>query len=197
MSLEKIREAISGKAGKESEQIIKKAEADRKEKIYTSKVLIRENIEKRLKEIEAGYQKEINTQIVSLNKRYRLKLLEIKNNIIDNIFTQALDRVIKQPDKEYLALLERWLLRIDNNLSGEIFFNARDLNRIDQGFIDRINSLRNGAGKIYLNKNSVDIKGSFIFKTKEFEIDQTLDTIIDYLRKELAPIIARELFYEK
>lgn len=197
MSLEKIRETISCKAGKESAQIIKKAETDREEKILTAKVLIRENIEKRLKEIEDGYQKEINAQIVSLSKRHRLKLLEIKNNIIDNIFTQALDRVIKQQDKEYLALLERWLLKIDNNLSGEIFLNARDLSRIDQGFIDRINSLRNGTAKIYLNKNTIDIKGSFIFKTKEFEIDQTLDTTIDYLRKELAPVIARELFYEK
>lgn len=197
MSLEKIRETILRKAEKESQEIIKKAETECEDRIQAAKTTIKDNIGRRLKEIEEEYRKEENIRIISLNKKQRLRLLEIKNSMIDNIFVQASDRVINRPDKEYLAMMERWFLKIDNDLPGEIFLNARDLNRIDQGFMDMINSSRKGGAKICLNKNPADIKGGFIFKTKGFEIDQTLDTIIDYLRKELAPVIAKELFYER
>lgn len=197
MSLEKIREVIFRKAESESQEIIKKAETECEDKTQAAKTTIKDNIERRLKGIEEEYRKEENIRIVSLNKKQRFRLLEIKNSIIDHIFVQASERVITQPDKEYLAMMERWFLKIDNDLPGEIFLNARDLNRIDQGFMDMINSSRKGGAKIYLNKNPADIKGGFIFKTKGFEIDQTLDTLIDYLRKELAPVIAKELFYER
>lgn len=197
MSLEKIREAIVTKAEKEKKDIIDKAKVEYEQKIHAATRTIREGIERRLKGIEEKYQEEINRQVISLRGEHRLRLLKIKNSIIDNIFSQAIDLVVNQPDGKYLDMLERWIFKIDSNLPGELFFNARDLNRIDQGFIDRINRSRRSEAKVDLNKNPIDIKGGFIFKTKRFEIDQTLDTIMADLRMELAPSIAKDLFYGK
>lgn len=197
MSLEKIREAVIGKAQREKEDIIARAKAGSEQKTRTAREAIREGIERRLRGIEAEFREEIKRQIASLNREHRLKLLEMKNRIIDDIFTKAADKVFNLPDEKYLAMMERQLMKIDSDLPGKLFVNARDLKRIDHLFMDRINSRCQGNSKIELNKDPVDIKGGFIFKTKRFEIDQTLDTIMADLRRELAPMIAKELFYEK
>ena len=51
-----------------------------------------------------------------------------------------------------------------------------DLKRITDDFIGSINKGR--KAKIILNKTAIEIKGGFILKTKHYEIDYTLDTIV-------------------
>ncbi len=197
MSLEKIRESVIGKAQKEKEEIIARAKEGCEQKVRTAREVIKEVVERRLRGIEAEFREEIKRQIASLNREHRLRLLEMKNRIIDDIFIRAVDKVINLPDDKYLAMMERRLLKVDSNLPGKLFVNARDIKRMDQLFIDRINSRRQGDSRIDLNQDPIDIKGGFVFKTNKFEIDQTLDTIMVDLEKELAPMIAKELFYGK
>lgn len=197
MSLEKIRDAVINKAEREKREIIDRAKAECEQKIRAAREAIKEGIERRLRGIEEEFQEEIKRHVISLNREHRLRLLEMKNRIIDNIFIQAVDMIVNQPDEKYLSIMERWLLKIDNDLPGKLFVNARDLKRIDHLFMERINSRRQSSSKIDLNKDPLDIKGGFIFKTGRFEIDQTLDTFTADLRRELAPMIAKELFYGK
>ncbi len=197
MSLEKIREAVIGKSQKEKEEIIARAKEGCEQKVRTAREVIKEGVERRLKGIEAEFREEIKRQIASLNREHRLRLLEMKNRIIDDIFIRAVDKVINLPDDKYLAMMERRLLKVDSSLPGNLFVNARDLKRIDPLFMDRINGRHQGGSRIDLNQDPIDIKGGFVFKTNKFEIDQTLDTIMVDLERELAPMIAKELFYGK
>lgn len=197
MSLDKIRDAVFNKAQKEKEEIIARAREENEQKIKTTKEAIKEGIERRLKGIEAEFREEIKRQIASLNREHKLRLLEMKNRIIDDIFIRAVNKVINLPDDKYLAMMERRLLKVDSNLPGNLFVNARDIKRIDPLFMDRINSRRQGGSRIDLDQDPIDIKGGFVFKTNKFEIDQTLDTIMVDLERELAPMIAKELFYGK
>ena len=196
MSLDRIRESIVGKAEKEKKEIIDRARADWQEKTDSFKAAMKEDIERRLEGVDHEYREKIKRKILALKRENRLKLLMIKNNIIDDIFGQALDHFIKQPDDKYIAMLERWFLNIGTDLPGEMLLNAGDLKRIDRGFIERINKHRQVGARVDLSNNPINIKGGFIFRTGRFEIDQTLDTKIADLRRELAPMIAKELFNE-
>ena len=54
-------------------------------------------------------------------------------------------------------------------------------------FIDDINKSR--KARISLNTTTIDIKGGFIVKTKHYEIDYALDTIVKNLRTTLIPML--------
>ncbi len=197
MSLEKIRDTVINKAQKEKEEIIARARQEHEQRIKAAKEAIKEGIERRLRGIEAELREETKRQIASLNREHRLRLLEMKNRIIGDIFIRAVDKVINLPDDKYLAMMERRLLKVDSNLPGKLCVNARDIKRIDHLFMGRINSRRKGDSRIDLNQAPINIKGGFIFRTNKFEIDQTLDTIMVDLEREFAPMIAKELFYGK
>jgi len=114
-----------------------------------------------------------------------MKLLEVKNKVIDSVLDRAIGRIQSLPDDEYLALIGKWLAKVPDNLEGELFVSAADLKRIPGNFIDDLN--RNRKAKVCLSKNAVDVKGGFILKTRNYEIDYSLDTIVKNLRPTLIP----------
>lgn len=197
MSLDRIKNSIIGKARKEAGAIIEEAEENLRRKVESARATLKNDFEQRLKIGEAALEEEKNREIVSLRAGYRMQLLTTKNQILDRIFDQAIHRIMTSPDETYLALLEKWIPKIDPNLPGQLLVNKSDLNRIGQEVMERINRLRKKEGQIILSPDPVDIKGGFILKTEKFDVDYTLDTLIENLRGELAPIIAKELFDER
>lgn len=196
MSLERIKHSILEKAQKEADARVEEALANFKRKIGSARAAIKKDCEKRLRTLAAESEEQKNRRLATLRGEYRMQLLSLKTQLIDDIFTQAITQIITLPDEEYLSLLERWLLKTERDESGRLFVNATDLKRIGHTWIERVNRLR-GKGEISLSPDPIDIKGGFIFKTEKFEIDYTLDTLLDTLREELSPHMARELFDEK
>ena len=82
-------------------------------------------------------------------------------------------------------MIGKWLANITDHLEGELFVNARDVKRITNAFIEDINKGR--KTRINPNTTTIDIIGGFIVKTKHYEIDYTLDTIVKNLRTTLIP----------
>jgi vacuolar-type H+-ATPase subunit E/Vma4 len=114
-----------------------------------------------------------------------MELLEVKNRVIDNVLECAISRIQSLPDDEYLILIGKWLAKVPNHIEGQLLVNARDLKRIPNACIDVINKDR--KARINLNTMAIDIKDGFIIKTKYYEIDYTLDTIVKNLRTTLIP----------
>ena len=114
-----------------------------------------------------------------------MELLEVKNRVIDSVLERAVCRIQSLSDKDYLTLTGRWLTNIPDHIEGQLLVNARDLKRINNAFIDDINKGR--KARISLNTTAIDIKGGFIVKTKHYEIDYALDTIVKNLRTTLIP----------
>jgi len=114
-----------------------------------------------------------------------MKLLEVKNKVIDSVLDRAIGRIQSLPDNDYLTLMGKWLAKVPDNLEGELFLNTRDLKRITNAFIDDINKSR--KARISLNTMAIDIKGGFVLKTKHYEIDYSLDTLVKNLRTTSIP----------
>jgi len=114
-----------------------------------------------------------------------MELLEVKNRVIDSVLESAISRIQSLPDDEYLALIGKWLAKATDNLEGELFVSVADLKRIPSNFIDDLN--RSRKAKVCLSKIAVDVKGGFILKTRNYEIDYSLDTIVENLRTALIP----------
>ncbi|MFQ5965248.1 MAG: V-type ATP synthase subunit E [Candidatus Scalinduaceae bacterium] len=186
MSLERIKDSILNDAKKEAEIIIKDAKERFQEKIIQERDKIEEGFKEKYLKLSKKLKEDKNRKLIKQATNYKMELLHIKNNIIEEVFKKAADKFMS--DEEYWRAMEKWLK--DINEPGRIFVNVKDSRRLKQELINRI--LKND--EIVMDNNNIDTKGGFVFKTARFEIDHTMDTILSNLRTELTPLIAKELF---
>lgn len=185
MSIERIRNYIIENAQKEAEQIIKTAEEKFRNDTESAKLSLEKKYQEMLQADEKHLREDMKRYLGKFKSDCKMELLEVKNRAIDGVLERAIGQIQSLPDDEYLALIGKWLAKVPDNLEGELFVSARDLKMITNDFIDDINKSR--KAKISLNTMAIDIKGGFIVKTKHYEIDYSLDTVVKNLRTALIP----------
>jgi len=185
MSIERIRNYIIQNAQKEAEQIIKTAEEQFRNETESARRTLEKKYQEMLQADEKHLREDMKRFLGKLKSDCKMELLEVKNRVIDSVLERAVCRIQSLSDKDYLTLTGRWLTNIPDHLEGELSLNTRDLKRITNAFIDDINKDR--KARISLNTKAIDIKGGFIVKTKHYEIDYALDTIVKNLRTTLIP----------
>ena len=185
MSIERIRNYIIENAQKEAVQIIKTAEEQFRNEIESAKRTLEKKYQEMLLTDEKRLKEDMKRFLGKFKSDCKMELLEVKNKVIDGVLGYAINRVQSLSDDEYLALIGQWLAKAPDNLEGELFVSVADLKRIPSNFIDDLN--RNRKAKVCLSKNAVDVKGGFILKTRNYEIDYSLDTVVKNLRTALIP----------
>jgi len=185
MSIERIRNYIIENAQKEAEQIIKTAEEKFRNDTESAKLSLEKKYQEMLQADEKHLREDMKRYLGRLKSDCKMKLLEVKNKVIDSVLDRAIGRIQSLPDNDYLTLMGKWLAKVPDNLEGELFLNTRDLKRITNAFIDDINKSR--KARISLNTMAIDIKGGFVLKTKHYEIDYSLDTLVKNLRTTSIP----------
>ena len=185
MSIERIRNYIIENAKKEAAQLIKTAEEQFRNETVSARLSLEKKYQEMLQADEKYIRADMERFLGRLKSDCKMELLEVKNRVIDGVMERAICRIQSLPGNDYLTLMGRWLTNIADHLEGELSLNTRDLKRITNAFIDDINKDR--KARISLNTKAIDIKGGFIVKTKHYEIDYALDTIVKNLRTTLIP----------
>jgi len=185
MSIERIRNYIIENAQKEAEQIIKTAEEQFRNETVSARLSLEKKYQEMLQADEKHLREDMKRYLGKFKSDCKMELLEVKNKVIDSVLESAISRIQSLPDNDYLTLMGKWLAKIPDHLEGELSVNTRDLKRINNVFIDDINKSR--KARISLNTTAIDVKGGFIVKTKHYEIDYALDTIVKNLRTTLIP----------
>ena len=185
MSIERIRNYIIENAQKEAEQIIETAGEQFRNEIESARLSLEKKYQEILQTDEKHLREDMKRLLGKLKSDCKMELLEVKNKVIDSVLERAISRIQSLPDNDYLTLMGKWLAKITDHLEGELSLNTRDLKRITNAFIDDINKSR--KARISMNTTAIDIKGGFIVRTKHYEIDYTLDTIVKNLRMTLIP----------
>ena len=185
MSIERIKNYIIENAQKEAEQIIKTVGEQFRNETESAKLSLEKKYQEMLQADEEHLREDMKRFLGKFKSDYKMELLEVKNRVIDSVLESAISRIQSLPDDEYLALIGKWLAKATDNLEGELFVSVADLKRIPSNFIDDLN--RSRKAKVCLSKIAVDVKGGFILKTRNYEIDYSLDTIVENLRTALIP----------
>ena len=191
MSIERIRNHIIENAKKEAEQIIKTAGEQFRNETESAKLSLWKKYQEILQVDEKRLREDMKRFLGKLKSDYKMELLEVKNKVIDSVLESAVCRIQSLPDNDYLILMGKWLAKVPDHLEGELSLNTRDLKRITNAFVDDINKGR--KARISLNTKAIYIKGGFIVKTKHYEIDYDLDTIVKNLRTTLIPKLSNML----
>lgn len=123
------------------------------------------------------------------NLESRKKILQARQDIIESIFSRALDELSRLAD--YEALLEGLIMKTAQG-GEEIVLSPRDKSRLSEAFFSRIN--KNLPRPLTISKENRDISGGFILKTGDIEINESFDDKIKILRDEMESEVAKIAF---
>lgn len=194
MSLEKIRQSVLAEARAEADHIMKNAEKKVSAAMHAQK-----------EQIERESERYYNVSVQAIEDDYRRKLvqykgisgkqiLEKRNIILDSIFEKAKETILNFPDEEYRSFIARLIDKIAGSGGGRLHIHPHERD-IFLKILTDINGGRDADKRITLDESHpLNEQGGFVFIGAEYEVDQTLRTMLKDIEQEMLPVIAKELF---
>ena len=177
---------ILEEAKKQAEAILNKAQLQANAKAET--------IAK--KAMDDSFEKvRIANSMVELEMR-KSKLLT-KQNIIDEVFVEVLNRLSALDGAEYEKLIFGMLLNAIETGNEELVLSSNRKTKMSEGFIDNLNQSLISAGKngnIKLSDQTANISGGFILINQGVEVNNSFEALIRLYRDEIEPKVAQILF---
>lgn len=186
--LEKIIESITLEAKEKADEILFDAketadgiyaefEQNKAKIIEESTILTQEECMKISKKTEAEADAEA-----------RRIVLSAKRSAIEEILAKIKEKIKNAPSKEYFDLLVKLAKANREDMTGEMFFGKKDLERLPEDFSKRVNEGLE-KGSITISDESLDIDGGFIIKYGKVDINCSIDSIFEDKKNVLSDII--------
>ncbi|HNR64760.1 MAG TPA: V-type ATP synthase subunit E [Atribacterota bacterium] len=197
MSINKIKEKILGDALEEKGKIQKEAEIE----IENIKSLAKKETESIKKEILEKYnqeadlkEKKIITEAILNTKK---DILSEKQAIINNVFSEALNRINKLEDEKYLSFMEKLILENIETGDETVYIGKQERKAINHEFIKTINEKLNLQGKkslLELSKKRLPIMGGVVLGSEKVKKNASLEVILEKVKDEIETKLNQFLF---
>lgn len=193
--LEKVQEQILDEAKNLAEGKIKSAQADANDILGAAKneaqIIQKEIAAKSADEIKKYHEKiESSAQMLR-----RTKILEAKQEVIEELLNKALVKIENLEEKEYFEFL---LKVLKNNLKaqeGTLFFNASDLQKMPESFALKAKELaKEKGGSLEISKEAKAIKNGFILTYGTIEENCTIEALFNDKKDDLKDGLHKLLF---
>ena len=118
--------------------------------------------------------------------------LAAKQEMVEKAYIQALDKLCALPEEQYVAILADLLVKASSNGKEEAVFSPEDRERVGEAAVAKANEL---SGKqLRLSEETQPIRGGFILKDKNVEVNCTFETLVRLQKAETAGAVAKTLF---
>ena len=124
-------------------------------------------------------------------KASRLQLAA-KQEMVEKAYIQALDKLCAMPKEQYVDVLAKLLVEASSNGKEEAVFSKEDREQAGKAAVEKANQI---SGKqLRLSEESLPIRGGFILKDKNVEVNCTFETLVRLQKAETAGAVAKTLF---
>jgi len=195
MDGEQVVEKILSEARAEAEKIKKKAD----EREAAEQARLDGQLADYKSQTEMLAQKAAKAEKLHLLAAARMEsakeLLAEKREILDEVFTQAREKLLNLPDEQYRKLMANLMLKAVESGDEEVIVD-KDEKRIDQQLINQVNQRLGPDNKreLKLSKEREDLGGGFILRRGKIKNNVSLDVLLAQARRDLEIELAKELF---
>lgn len=191
MSLAQITDKIKNDAQREADEILAKAKAQA------------EAVTKKTKEendaVKASFDKRFEAEKPEIFKRREIvanldvkkMMLQSGRDLIQDVYTTALDKMSKLGKDEYLSLAES-LLKQAVETKEEILLLSADEKFINQAWIDAFN--KNNNAQLTISEEKADIVGGFILVKGKIRTNCSWDMLIQVAQEKNEGAVIERLF---
>ena len=193
--LDNIVEEIRNQSKQEANEILKEADVFCKD--YMNK--IKKDVEVEVVSIEKkalADRKLYEEKTVSgMEFLERNSILRAKQQVIEQAIDKARESIAGLNDEEYFNVLEKLLRKNVQQGKGKIGFSKKDLDRIPNGFEDRVKEIvAENQGELVIDKEPANIKDGFVLVYGEIEENCTLKALFDSNIDRIKDIANKQLF---
>lgn len=190
--IEKITQRIELDAQAEIDRILGEAR-DEAARITAS---YRAQADAEARDLEAKNEKAAAEQeerlVSAAQMKARKTQLAAKQGMVEKAYIQALDKLCAMPQEQYVSVLANLLVEASSNGKEEAVFSKEDRERVGKAAVEKANEL---SGKqLRLSEETQPIRGGFILKDKNVEVNCTFETLVRLQKAETAGAVVKTLF---
>ena len=193
--IERIIQRIDSETQEEIDRIQAGAEAkaaEEEEKYRAQAARETEELSARNLRAAAEYEE----RLVSVSQMEARKVtLGAKQEMVEQAFDLALERLCGLPDEPYADAAAQLMLDAAPTGRGEVIFAPDRRDTVGRAAVEKANALL-GGGKLTLSGEDADIRGGFILRDGPVEVNCTFETLIRLQRGKIAGEVAKQLFPE-
>lgn len=194
MGFDKIRGVILDEAKAEAAHIIEGAKRSAEQHVREACARIDDEMERTYRTRVQAIDDEFNRSQIQFKGNAGKQVLARRGEILHKVFAMARGDLLTMPSSEYGAIMGRLLERSAGKSGGRLRIHPEDT-EVFTAILAGMNESRDAADQVVLDgEHPLTERGGFVLVTAEFEIDQTLDTLLRDLEQEMTPVIAGELF---
>ena len=193
--IEKITQRITAQAQAEIDGVLEQAR-DEAARITAG---YRAQAEAEARELNAKNEKaaaEREERLVSSAQMEARKVrLAAKQEMVERTYALALDKLCAMPEEQYVAVLADLLVQASSNGREEAVFSPKDREQVGEKAVAKANAL---SGKeLRLSAETQPIRGGFILKDKNVEVNCAFETLVRLQKTETAGAVVKKLFPEE
>ena len=190
--IEKITQRIESDAQAEIDRILGEAR-DEAARITAS---YRAQADAEARDLEAKNERAAAEQEERLISAAQMKAsrlqLAAKQEMVEKAYIQALDKLCAMPKEQYVDVLAKLLVEASSNGKEEAVFSKEDREQVGKAAVEKANQI---SGKqLRLSEETQPIRGGFILKDKNVEVNCTFETLVRLQKAETAGAVAKTLF---
>ena len=190
--IEKITQRITSDAQAEVDRIL----GDAREEAARITANYREQADAEAQELDAKNERAAAEQEERLISAAQMKasrfLLAAKQEMVEKAYIQALDKLCAMPKEQYVDVLAKLLVEASSSGKEEAVFSKEDREQVGKAAVEKANQI---SGKqLRLSEETQPIRGGFILKDKNVEVNCTFETLVRLQKAETAGAVVKTLF---
>lgn len=124
----------------------------------------------------------------------RKATLAAKQEMVEKAYALALEKLCAMPAEKYMDVLAGLLAEACSSGKEEVIFSPKDQKKVGKAAVEKAN--KDGGKKLTLSKETRPIKGGFILRDGNVEVNCAFDTLVRLQKAETAGAVAKKLFPE-
>lgn len=194
MALDAISRSVLEAAQKEADRMLEKARKAADARVKSAREAAEQDGERRYQSAARAVEEECARQVIRARGAHSKELLAVRNARLAEVFAAAKAAVLALPAEEYKKMMLGLLRSAAAGQGGRVRVHGGDT-AVFEALIAEINGSRAGAAPLALDREkTLDERGGFVLDAGDYQVDQTLGTLLADIERDMAPEIAAALF---
>ena len=124
-------------------------------------------------------------------------VLAAKQEVLNEAFVLALEKLLKLPETEYVDLLTKLIVKASSTGREQVILNQADRTRYGVKACTKANELLEAQGKtgnITLSEQTRDIQGGLLLRDGDIEVNCAFETLVRLVRSDITGEVSKVLF---
>jgi V/A-type H+-transporting ATPase subunit E len=197
MSLATIIKKIEDDAEAYGQKLIDQAHTEADQILAAGREEAEREAQQIIRQAEDEVQHFKNKQMATALLQVRKDKLDNRQQLLDEVFSKALDRILDCEAEQYKRIVKNILLSVDEERTGIIRLAHTDTSLITQEFVKEINTeLKKQKRQLQfqLSSDTMEMKRGCILDFQDFEMNFSLETLLTEMWEGIRSDVSRQLF---